>query len=219
MIKGGYILQPRLFDKSDAAHMSPVTRELWYYLLRNVNFSDGESFKRGQNFFTLKDIQDGLSWFIGYRKSTYSKPQLTKALRRLREATMIETTKATRGVIVTVCNYSEYQNPKNYEGNAEGNTKETKGLHYKQEGKEGKNKPIKTIPPKLEDVISYCGERSNAVDAHKWFDHYTSNGWLVGKNKMKDWKAAVRTWERNTNLQGQPKPKANTDAYGREAHC
>jgi hypothetical protein len=49
----------------------------------------------------------------------------------------------------------------------------------------------------MEEVQAYCLERKNNVDAERFIDYYTSNGWLVGKNKMKDWKAAVRTWERN----------------------
>ncbi|VUD66355.1 hypothetical protein TDB9533_03568 [Thalassocella blandensis] len=52
--------------------------------------------------------------------------------------------------------------------------------------------------PSVEEVRDYCAERSNQVDAAKFIDFYTSNGWMVGKNKMKDWKAAVRNWERNT---------------------
>lgn len=64
------------------------------------------------------------------------------------------------------------------------------------------------IPPTLEEVKAYCHERKNNVDAERWFDYYTSNGWQVGKNKMKDWKAAVRTWERN----GYSNSKAKT--YG-----
>ena len=51
--------------------------------------------------------------------------------------------------------------------------------------------------PTLEDVQAYCLERGNNVDAEKWFNYYSANGWKVGKNPMKDWKAAVRTWERN----------------------
>lgn len=51
------------------------------------------------------------------------------------------------------------------------------------------------IPPTLEEVTAYCQERGKGVNPQKWLDHYTSNGWMVGKNKMKDWKAAVRTWE------------------------
>ena len=54
-------------------------------------------------------------------------------------------------------------------------------------------------PPKLEDVITYCKERKNNVNPEKWLDHYTANGWMIGKNKMKDWKAAVRTWEKPSN--------------------
>lgn len=53
-------------------------------------------------------------------------------------------------------------------------------------------------PPTIEEVKAYCIERKNNVNAEHFFDYYTSNGWLVGKNKMKDWKAAVRTWERNS---------------------
>lgn len=53
-------------------------------------------------------------------------------------------------------------------------------------------------PPTVEQVEAYCLERKNKVDAQRFVDYYTANGWQVGKNKMKDWKAAVRTWERNT---------------------
>lgn len=51
-------------------------------------------------------------------------------------------------------------------------------------------------PPDLDDVRAYCAERGGKVDPERFFDYYTSNGWRVGKNPMKDWKAAVRTWER-----------------------
>ncbi|OMF38797.1 hypothetical protein BK133_00925 [Paenibacillus sp. FSL H8-0548] len=66
----------------------------------------------------------------------------------------------------------------------------------------GNPKQSKFVHPKLEEVKAYCEERTNGVDAEKWFDHYTSNGWKVGKNQMKDWKAAVRTWERNYSSSG-----------------
>lgn len=53
------------------------------------------------------------------------------------------------------------------------------------------------IPPSVEEVEQYCLERSNNIDAQSFIDFYESKGWMIGKNKMKDWKAAVRTWERN----------------------
>ena len=51
-------------------------------------------------------------------------------------------------------------------------------------------------PPTVEEVKAYCQERNNNVDAQKFVDFYESKGWMVGKNKMKSWQAAVRTWER-----------------------
>ncbi len=125
MIKGGYILQPRIIDGSESSQFPPVTRELWAYLLRKVNHArnDRLNLDRGQGFFQLSEIQNDLSWYSGYRKNIYSKPQLTKSLRRLREGNMVATAKATRGLIITICNYDYYQDPKNYEGNDEGSTK------------------------------------------------------------------------------------------------
>ena len=52
-------------------------------------------------------------------------------------------------------------------------------------------------PPTFEEVRAYCAERLNNVDPVHFVDYYTANDWKVGRNKMKDWRAAVRTWERN----------------------
>ena len=62
-----------------------------------------------------------------------------------------------------------------------------------------KSKSNKFVAPTLDEVSAYCNERHNNVDANRFIDYYTSNGWMVGKNKMKDWKAAVRNWERGNN--------------------
>ena len=51
--------------------------------------------------------------------------------------------------------------------------------------------------PTLSQITQYCLERNNNVNAEQFYDYYESNGWKVGKNAMKDWKACVRTWERN----------------------
>ena len=52
-------------------------------------------------------------------------------------------------------------------------------------------------PPTVEEVKQYCYERHNSVDPQVFVDFYESKGWMVGKNKMKDWKACIRTWERD----------------------
>ena len=54
------------------------------------------------------------------------------------------------------------------------------------------------VKPNVEEIESYCKERNNNVDAQQFFDYYESKGWKVGKSPMKDWKASVRTWERNS---------------------
>lgn len=71
-----------------------------------------------------------------------------------------------------------------------------------------KRKPASRFtPPTVEEVRAYCQERQNNVDPEKFVDYYTSNGWVVGKSKMKDWKAAVRSWERNNFSSGTYKQK------------
>lgn len=64
-------------------------------------------------------------------------------------------------------------------------------------------------PPTIEEVKAYCFERKNNVDPERFINYYTSNGWQVGKHKMKDWKAAVRTWEKNNFNSAHTKKGAN----------
>ena len=72
------------------------------------------------------------------------------------------------------------------------------------------------VKPNVEEIESYCKERNNSVDAQQFFDYYESKGWKVGKSPMKDWKASVRTWEKNdygyhnkTVCEEPPKPQFN----------
>lgn len=59
-------------------------------------------------------------------------------------------------------------------------------------------------PPTIDEVMEYCRERGNGIDARRFVDYYTANGWHVGKTPMKDWRAAIRRWEHNgVNGKGQ----------------
>ena len=58
------------------------------------------------------------------------------------------------------------------------------------------NKPSGFQPPTPDEVRAYCLERGKGVNPQRWYDFYESKGWMIGKNKMKSWKAAVRTWEK-----------------------
>jgi len=62
------------------------------------------------------------------------------------------------------------------------------------------------VPPTPDEVREYCKERQNLLDAERFVDFYESKGWMVGKSKMKDWKAAVRNWERSQQ-QSEPAPR------------
>jgi hypothetical protein len=71
------------------------------------------------------------------------------------------------------------------------------------------------VHPTLEEVRMYCLERGSVIDPEKWFDYYSANGWKVGRHPMKDWKAAVRTWEKNSYGNGnrhKPKHQEAVDA-------
>jgi len=78
--------------------------------------------------------------------------------------------------------------------------------------------PIKnenTIPPQIEWLLSYKKERNSVVDANKFFDFYSSKGWMVGKNRMKDWKAAFRRWENDDSGIKKPSPEFSANACRR----
>lgn len=61
--------------------------------------------------------------------------------------------------------------------------------------------------PTVEEVADYCNERNNGIDPQHFVDYYSARGWMIGKNSMKDWKAAVRTWEKQQTA--KPEKKTN----------
>lgn len=106
-------------------------------------------------------------------------------------------------------------NNKRYENGTKGGRPKTKTKPSKNQ-KETKDKPNDNVnendnvnnnikeniikerfkKPNIEEIEEYCKERKNGIDAERFYNFYESKGWYVGKNKMKDWKACVRTWEK-----------------------
>lgn len=89
----------------------------------------------------------------------------------------------------------------------------------KEEGKENiiiKPARVRKVftPPTADEVREYCTERKNGINAEDFVDFYTSKAWFVGKNKMVDWKAAVRTWERNRINAGTHNERSQPSSYG-----
>lgn len=82
------------------------------------------------------------------------------------------------------------------------------------ETKEKSKTRARFTPPTVEEVAEYCQERRNGVDAQRFVDFYASKGWKVGREGMKDWKAAVRTWEHRNDTHSQPKTLTAEEMYG-----
>ena len=80
--------------------------------------------------------------------------------------------------------------------------KDSKDKDSKGESVRGE-KAKRFYPPTLDEVKQYCEERNNNIDPMAFIDFYSSKGWMIGKNRMKDWKAAVRTWERKRKEKSQ----------------
>ena len=76
-------------------------------------------------------------------------------------------------------------------------------IDKKEEKNNSKAKRFKK--PSVEDIETYCNERNNNINPNAFYDYYESKDWMIGKNRMKDWKAAIRTWERNTGGKNEKK--------------
>jgi hypothetical protein len=83
-----------------------------------------------------------------------------------------------------------------------------------EEGEKTKRREKRFVPPTLEEVQAYISENNYIIDAQKFIDYYQSNGWIVGKTKMKDWKATVRGWERREQEHFRKTQKEEEDPMG-----
>lgn len=85
----------------------------------------------------------------------------------------------------------------------------------KEQGTKNKEPVVVAFrPPTLEEIQAYCDERENGISAEHFYDYYSSNGWQVGRTKMKDWKAAVRTWERTEFKREKKTTEADIVSHG-----
>ena len=88
---------------------------------------------------------------------------------------------------------------------------------YEDEYEDESNRKGKVIPPKISWIKNYCYERGNQVDPESFYNFYKSKGWMIGKNKMKDWQAAIRTWERDSKPSTTNTPKKYAETFKRKA--
>lgn len=159
----GYILESKSIIGSEIWKKPPLYFKVWHYLLLKAQFKQNGNLDRGQLFTSIPEIADACSYYVGFRKVTPSKKEIWSVLQFLRnpnegndegngKGTMIETTKVTHGIIVTICNYNKYQDPTTYESNTEGNDENpAKEL---RKGRDGNNIKNELIMNKNEKNIS-----------------------------------------------------------------
>ena len=99
--------------------------------------------------------------------------------------------------VITLVNWRQYQADE--VGNADTQPDTQPDTNKKLRSKEVKKKRARAtfVKPTIEEVATYCRDRGKGIDPQAWLDHYEANGWRVGRNAMKNWQAAIRTWERN----------------------
>lgn len=134
-----------------------------------------------------------------------------RRIRRFRERqkdTSVTNSNANVTESVTKCNGERYTSVTNDNESIE---YRDKSIEYRDIDKEKsiKEKTTRFLPPTLDEISSYCLERNNGIDPQRFFDFYQSKGWMVGKNKMKDWKAAVRNWETRSGTKSAPPSSSN----------
>jgi len=126
-----------------------------------------------------------------------SPQQIRTTLTKLKSTNEITIETSSKGTIIQVVNYAKYQIPTN-ELTDEQPTNNQRVTTNKKD-----NKEKKFIAPTYNDVLEFCMKNDLEIDVNKFINFYESKGWMVGKNKMKDWKAAVRNWVKPK----QEKPK------------
>lgn len=136
--------------------------------------------------------------------------QVRTAIKKLRSTGEITSKSSNKNTVFIVNNYDLYQVGNKQNNEPVTSKEQTDNIQItttkeSKEVKKEKNNNIKRFtPPTYEQVSTYCKERRNTVNAERFLDFYESKGWMVGKNKMKDWKAAVRNWERSSKQETKP---------------
>ena len=118
---------------------------------------------------------------------------------------------------IKICN-ADIQNLK--ESNTYRNTDNNTVSNNIGENNNTQKKKERFKAPTVDEVQEYCAERGNNIDAQHFIDYYSARGWMLGKNHIKDWKACIRTWERNDSFKPQKhneQPEKKYDQNGYES--
>ena len=196
MLQNGFIALYRSL-LSWGWHADPATGWLFVNLLLMANWTDsdwqGVTIKRGQLVTGRKALaaQTGLS-----------ERQIRTALDHLKSTNELTIKSTNKFSLITIVNYRKFQDvqsdidQQNDQQVDQRPTSNRPQLNKDNKEQQGVKTRKRFTPPSVDEVAAYCRERGNAVDAQRFVDFYASKGWKVGSSGMKDWRAAVRNWER-----------------------
>ena len=177
------------------------TSRLFIHMLLKANWKDG-NFKgttvpRGSFVSSIRKLAD---------ETSLTEREVRTAINHLKTTGEVTHKPTSKYSVFTVVNYDLYQSNDTQSVSQTTSERQSNDIQTttieegkKERRKEDNNNAVRFTPPDVDTVREYCIERNNSVDARAFIDFYSSKGWMIGKNKMKDWKAAVRTWERSRN--------------------
>ena len=175
--------------------------------------------KRGSFITSYQNLANELSG----RQSRFSVQQVRTALTKLKLTGEITIKTTSKYTLVEVNNWDRYQEDERENNTAitnkqqSNNNQVTTNKNDNNEKNERSN--IRFAPPSLEDINKYLEEAGIEISASAFCDFYSSKGWMVGRNKMKDWKAAVRNWARR-NKKTEEEPKVDySEQHERTKNC
>ena len=210
MVSNGFILLHRKIVEWEW-YQNPNTFRVFLHCLLMANFTDGrfegKDIKRGQFVTSLPSLS---------KQTSLSIQQVRTALDHLKSTGEITDTSTSKYRLITVVKYDQYQvdnsqNNSQSTGNQQASNSQSTGeqQQYKKNNKERREKGNNNIisltrdvkrftPPTAEEIVDYCENTLCYIgfDAQHFIDYYESNGWMIGKHKMKDWRATVRNWLR-----------------------
>lgn len=214
----GYIKLWRKMQKSSTYRNSEAVH-LFVHLLFKASYQDRQTLI-GHQIIDLKPGQVVTGRKALAKETGINEYKVYRLLGMLETAQQIAQQTFTKYSIISICNWSSYQDVAQQTAQ-QAHNKCTSSAHKEEveEVKKGKkeSKVKSFVPPTEEEVAAYCKERSRGVNPDKWMAHYQANGWMVGKSKMVDWKAAVRTWESEKVVPLQPQ-KMDEDEWAERVY-
>ena len=203
--------------------------QAWIDLILLATHTDRKDFdrgqlrekKRGEVHISLLKLADRWGW---------SRNKVRRFINLLVQEGMCTLNATTNDTTITIEKYSIYQGWYTTDDTTDETTRETTDDTTRETTREPQTimsnkdkecikndkeieKGKKFTPPTLQEVTAYCMERNNGIEPQTFIDFYQSKNWMIGKSKMKDWRACIRTWESRRSKERQGTMNDLKEAY------